>query len=234
VRLPLDVQTQISVPDIIYRSNPVTVSCAVHNRDSRPACLKLSADLRDVGSDPGTAGSAGLRLIELILVCSADRPTVSGNPLIRIGEQESSVAIKNYQLEIIQPGKSLDVILHITSHGIATQLLAVALQETGLDNADSPKPNYIGISSTNLAFVEPLEIDYDSWITNAPGSTADPLDNPGTGQQVAVAWDLRMLGEQSIEVLGITYRHTNMVSDDNRWLITVGTLTVKPSCSTFC
>lgn len=165
-----------------------------------------------MGSDPGTTGFAGLRLLKLIRVCFADRPTVSGNPVIRIGEQESPAALKDYQLEIIQPGETLDIILQITSHGIATQLLAVALQEVDVDNGDSSKPNYIGISSTNLAFVEPLEVDYDSWITNAPVPTGDPLEDSRSGHQIAVAWDLRMLGEQSIEVLGIAYKHENMVS----------------------
>jgi hypothetical protein len=132
--------------------------------------------------------------------------------VIRIGEQESPVTIKEYQLEIIRPGETLEVILQVTSHDTATQLLAVALQESDVEEADASTPNYIGISSTNLAFVEPLEIDYESWITSIPISTSNPLDNPGLGHQIALAFDVRMVGEQSIEVLGITYRHEKMVS----------------------
>jgi hypothetical protein len=148
---------------------------------------------------------------KLIYTGSLDRPTVSGNPVIRIGEHEGSVSLRDYQLETIQPGETIDVTLQITSQRTVTQILAVALQEIDVEDADTSVRDYIGISSTNLAFVEPLEIVYESWITSAPVSTATPLDNPDIGHQIALAFDLKMTGEQSIEVLGITYRHENMV-----------------------
>lgn len=52
-RLPLDVETHITVPELVYRSDHATVVCIVSNKDKRAAQLTFSADIRDIGTDPG-------------------------------------------------------------------------------------------------------------------------------------------------------------------------------------
>jgi hypothetical protein len=135
-----------------------------------------------------------------------DQPTVSGNPVIRIGEEERPVAFRNHHLDVIQPGESVDLTIHVTSHDVVTHLLAVALQELEDENA-----TYIGISSTNVAIIDPLVVKYESWITSVHSPEERPLDDSPPMRQIDTAFDLDMVGDLAIEVIGIKYHHHNMV-----------------------
>lgn len=138
---------------------------------------------------------------------------MSGNPTIRIDEDERAVAFRDHPLETLEPGAQTEVRLQIASQSGATQLLAVALQQVKEEGATSPE--YIGIASTNIAFMDPLGLDYAAWIESLPTAGDDPLDNPGTGNiQISASFTLKMVGDVKVAVQGISFRHARLVS---RW-----------------
>lgn len=202
------------MPELVYRSDHATVVCIVTNKDKRAAQLTFSADIRDIGTDPG-------EIDRLARVCrrrklnahrtTTEHPSVSGNPTIRIGEEERAVAFRDHPLERLEPGQQAEVRLQIASHSVATQLLAVALQPVKKDDTDVPE--YIGIASTNVAFVEPLELEYETWIDASRAAAENPLDNPGAiTSQITASFTLKMVGDAKVAIQGISFRHDGLVS----------------------
>lgn len=142
---------------------------------------------------------------------TTEHPSVSGSPTIRIGEEERAVAYRDHPLKTLEPGQQTEVRLQIASHSVATQLLAVALQP--VKKEDSDVPEYIGIASTNVAFVEPLELEYDTWIDASRAVAGDPLDNPGAvTSQIMASFTLKMVGDAKVAIQGISFRHDGLVS----------------------
>jgi hypothetical protein len=140
-----------------------------------------------------------------------DHPTVSGNPTIRIDEDERAVAFRDHPLETLKPGAQTEVRLQIASQSVATQLLAVALQQVKEEGTISAE--YIGIASTNIAFMDPVGLDTAAWIESLPTAGDDPLDNPGTGNiQISASFTLKMVGDVNVAVQGISFRHARLVS----------------------
>jgi len=116
---------------------------------------------------------------------------------------------------VLDSGQCTEVRLKITSHTAATQLLAVALQQ--VKEEPTGNPEYIGIASTNIAFVEPLQLDYETRIEPRHIAGDDPLVNSSTAvSQISASLTLSMVGDASLAVQGITFRHSGLVSRGQR------------------
>jgi hypothetical protein len=179
--------------------------------DKKPVRLTLQADIRDAGSDIGEF-MKGLKYHwhSTLHGCRAiESPTISGQPTIRIDEVEKDITFQDYDLPLIGPGEQIEVFLHVTSNVAATQVLAVALRESDQVTITDAL-QFASIASTNVAFVEPLKIDQDIWFAQASNST--PLTEGQDGRAEAfAAFDVRMIGELDVTVVGITFQHENLV-----------------------
>lgn len=112
---------------------------------------------------------------------------------------------------MLEPGAHTEVPLQIKSHGVATQLLAVALREVKEEPSDIPK--YIGIASANISFVDPIELNYDAWIESSHANAVDPLDiKSDWAGQILISFELKMVGDMDLTVEAITFRHAGLVS----------------------